>query len=130
MIQTEFTARSSEVRTDEGGGQREGKERRGHCSLVKVEEDEVKMQGHDIKGHRGDKGRKRRVTKLIELRVDSGRTGHRTDQPGFEERGPTVDQTPLPADVILDEGKREVDKDRVEKQREHHRGKYESLRLL
>lgn len=44
------------------------------------------------------------VTELIELCVDSGRAGDRTHQPGLQEGGPTVDQTPLPPDVILREG--------------------------
>lgn len=41
-------------------------------------------------------------TQLIKLCVDSRRTRHRTDQSGFEEGGPAVDQTPLPPNVILD----------------------------
>lgn len=41
-------------------------------------------------------------TKLIKLRVDSRRAGDRTDQPGFEEGGPAVDETPPPAEIVLD----------------------------
>lgn len=44
------------------------------------------------------------VTELIELCVDSRRAGDRTHQPGLQEGGPTVDQAPLPPDVILREG--------------------------
>lgn len=59
------------------------------------------------------------VTELIELSVHSGRTGDRTDQPGFQEGGPPVDQAPLPAYVILDGWREERDggmgdEDRVE----------------
>lgn len=43
------------------------------------------------------------VTQLVELCVHSGRARNKTDQSGFEEGGPAVDQTPLPPDVILDE---------------------------
>ncbi len=55
-----------------------------------------------MKSERKEKeGRGINVTELIKLRVDSGRTGDGTDQPRFEEGGPTVDETPLPPDVIL-----------------------------
>lgn len=53
-------------------------------------------------GGRKRKGRESNVTQLIKLRVDSGRPGNRTDQSGFEEGRPAVDQTPLPSDVVLD----------------------------
>lgn len=43
------------------------------------------------------------LTELIKVRVDSWRTGNRTDQPGFEEGGPAVDQTPFSPKVILDQ---------------------------
>lgn len=65
------------------------------------------MRVRAVRGRRkeGKGGKGTSVTELIELRVDSRRTGDRADQPGFEEGGPAVDQTPLPPDVILDGGR-------------------------
>lgn len=57
------------------------------------------MERWAVKTHRKEK--EGSVTELVKLRVDSRRTGHRTHQPGFEEGGPTVDQTPLSTHVIL-----------------------------
>lgn len=84
------------------------------CPFFKAEEEEVRekrrVDSRDVLSNektRAVKPRRKekegRVTELIKLRVDSRRAGHRTHQPGFEEGGPTVDQTPLTTYVILRE---------------------------
>ena len=69
----------------------------------------------------GKGGKGTSVTQFIELRVHSRRTGDRTDQSGFEEGGPTVDQTPLTADVVLD-GDGETRRGREERGKEAQKG--------
>lgn len=73
---------------------REGKERRGRfCPFLRSwrrVEARIKEGRRNIRG-RDRKEKEGRVTELIELGVDSRRTRDGTDQPGFEEGGPTVD---------------------------------------
>lgn len=86
--------------------EREGRKGGGQFTGVKAEEDERRAdrtraatpQRKETEGG---------VTELVKLRVDSRRAGHGTHQPGFEEGGPTVDQTPLSTHVILREDRAE-----------------------
>lgn len=88
--------------------EREGRKGGGQFTVVKAEEDERRAdRTRAATPHRKEK--EGGVTELVKLRVDSRRAGHGTQQPGFEEGGPTVDQTPLSTHVILreEEGGRE-----------------------
>lgn len=87
---------------EERGGRKGG----GQFTVVKAEEDERRADRTHRKEKEGG------VTELVKLRVDSRRAGHGTHQPGFEEGGPTVDETPLSTHVILREDRAEDEETR------------------
>ena len=80
-----------------------------HCVLFSLETRRQRRRRwfvpevkEEVEGQRRKEKEGRSVTQLIKVRVHTGRSGDRTDESGFKEGRPAVDQTPPPSDVVLD----------------------------